>query len=251
MKPTFGTLNATLAKIIIANAPKYTKITEPFGDGGSLALEMAKRKPKTHTVNIADEMRYSAFLTVQRLSGSDKKQLKGFDWVASQETFDSVLAITATEGPQLLYRFLYLKKFGMKMDPDPEAPPGYDILSTGRDASGVLMGLPMMKVALKGVTITNDDPMRHVAAGGGAFLILLPKMPEHVEAVQAKLGSLGGEFFFAAKVADGLAVVETAKKFSQFNVMGQKAASIMMGTMAIITNYESKLEPIDADEMEM
>ncbi len=248
MKPPFGTLNAKLAKMIISNAPKYTSISEPFGDGGSLALEMAKRKPKTHELNIEDENLLNAFLSVQKLSATDRKRLKGLDWVGSSEAFDAASAITATEGPDFLYRFFYIKKFGMKMGADPEASAEFDMLSTGKDISGILWGLPLMNAALKNVTITNDDPMGHVS-GGGAFLILLPKKPEHIDAVQSRLGSLGGNFFFAAAVADGLAVIDTAKKYKKFTVAGDKISSIMMKTYAIITNYESKLVPIDLDAM--
>ncbi len=248
MKPPFGTLNGKLAKMIISSAPKYTSITEPFGDGGSLALEMAKRKPKTHNLNIEDEILFGAFVTVQKLSAGDRRRLKGFDWVGSSEAFDAASAITATEGPDFLYRFFYLKKFGMKMGKDPEAMPEFDVLSMGEDISSVLMGVPLMKSALKNVTITNDDPMIHVT-GGGAFLVLLPKKQEHVEAVQSRIGSLGGNFFFAAAVADGRAVIDAAKKYKNLNVLGAKISKIMMSTFEIITNYDSKLEPLDTAAM--
>ena len=248
MKPPFGTLNARLAETIISNAPKYRAISEPFGDGGTLALELAKRKPKTHNLNVEDESLFSVFLTVQKLSISDRKRLKGFDWVASSETFDKAVAITATEGPEFLYRFLYLKKVGMKMaGADPADPPQFDVLSAGDDVSDVLMGLPIMKVGLKGVTLTNDDPMTHVS-GGGDFLVLLPKKPEHVDAVKSRLGSLGGTFFFAEKVADGTEVIDLAKQYPTFIVSGQKVASIMMGSFAMVTNYDSGLVPIDLGE---
>ena len=249
MTPPFGTLNATLAGTIIANAPKYRDISEPFGDGGTLALELAKRKPKTHQVNVEDERLYAAFLTVQRLSSADRRGLKRFDWIASRETFEDVLAITATEGPEFLYSFLYLKQVGMKMAAaDPAGPPQFefDLLSDGEELSGILMGLPLMAAGLKNVTLTNDDPMDHVVGGNG-FLILLPKTPAQIEAVQARLGSLGGEFFFAGKVADGMAVVDLATQFSQFTVSGRKIASIMMGSFAVITNYDSHLTPINVD----
>lgn len=251
MKPTFGALNATISKMITENSPKYSSITEPFGDGGTFALTMDKRKPKTHLVNIEDEELFNAFLAVQGLSASGKKQLKNQDWIASVDTFKNVLAVSDKEGPNFLYKFLYLKKFGMKMaGSDPEAQPEFDILSTGADASSMLEGLPLMRKLIKKIVISNEDPMKLVSAGSG-FLILLPKKPEHTEAVQSKLSSLSGEFFFAGKAKDGMEVVEMAKKFSKLRVSGKKAASIMMSTMAVITNYENSLIPLDISEIKM
>lgn len=246
----FGALNASVAKAVTANAPKrYAKIVEPFGDGGTYALEMAKRKPRQHVVNVVDEILFAALVAAQTMSPAGRRQMSRFDWIASQETFDAVLAITATEGPELLYRFLYLKKFGMSMEPD--APPSFDVLSAGKDASSVLMGLPLMRAALKGVTITNEqDPLGLLgSAGAGDFAVVLPSRPEDADAAEARLPS--SPFFFMRKVATAEDVLDRAKKHTSLRVAGKKVASIMMATTVVITNIESRggITPIDPEGM--
>lgn len=252
MKPPFGTLNATLAKTILAKAPKYRRIVEPFGDGGTLALELAKKRPKEHVVNVVDEALFLALDFVQRATSADLSRLKKFDWIGSPETFEAVSAITADSGPEMFYRWFYLKKFGMRMSADPEAPPTFDLLSTGLDLKMKLIGLPLMRVGLKGVTLLNEDPLAVLSRyGAGSFLILLPKTPEHVEAVRGRLSGQGGDFFFAAKVADADVLVEDARKYSALKVAGKKVASIMMSTMSVIANYDTGLPAIDPAGMVM
>jgi len=124
----FGELG--IAKTIAMNAPKYTRIVEPFADMGTVALYPGMKKPKEHIVNIEDETIFQIMLFMQGYSAADKKALKSFDWVASQETFDAALAISATEGAEHFYRFFYLKKFGVKAK-DPEQPPTFDALRLG------------------------------------------------------------------------------------------------------------------------
>jgi hypothetical protein len=245
VKPPFGTLNATLAKTIAANAPKYRRIVEPFGDGGTFALHLAKRRPKEHVLNLVDPELFAAFVTAQKATSGDLRRLKRMDWVGSQEAFDAVIGITASEGVDALYRFLYLKKFGMAMGPD--QPMEFDLLATGRDESDVLMGLPLMRALLKGVTVTNDDPLSVMSNGGsGTFTILLPKTAEDAEAVRGRLSGLSGEFFFAAKAKDTAEVLDASKTYSQYTVSALKAASIMMATYTVLSNYASELTPIDS-----
>jgi hypothetical protein len=248
VKPPFGALNATLAKTIAANAPRYKRIVEPFGDGGTFALHLAKRRPKQHILNVVDPELFAAFTAAQKATSGDMRRLKGMDWVGSQEAFDAAIGITATEGVEALYRFLYLKKFGMQMEPD--QPMEFDLLTMGRDESDVLMGLPLMRALLKGVTILNDNPLAVMSSNGGAFMILLPKTPEDADAVRGRLSGLGAEFFFAAKAKDATEVIDTAKSYSQYTVSALKAASIMMATYAVLSNYDSNLTPIDPAGMD-
>jgi hypothetical protein len=251
VKPPFGTLNATLAKTIAANSPRYRRIVEPFGDGGTFALHLAKRRPKQHVLNVVAPELFAAFTTCQMATSGDLRRLKGMDWTGSPEAFDAAMSITATDGVEALYRFLYLKKFGMAMGPN--QPMEFDLLAEGRDASDVLMGLPLMRALLKGVTILNDDPLSVMSSNGrsGTFMILLPKTPEDSDAVRGRLSGLGGEFFFAAKANDTAEVVDASKTYSQFNVSALKAASIMMATYAVVSNYSSSLPPIDSTAMKM
>jgi hypothetical protein len=222
--PLFGTLNGTVSATIAQNMPKgVTKIVEPFGDGGTFALELKKKRPKEHIVNIVDEKLFNAFDFIKNAPRGDLKALKRFDWVSSGETFDAVSSISADSGPEMFYRWFYLKKFGMVMDPD--APPVYDVLSFGDDIKTKLPGISIMRVGLKGVTLTNEDPMSMFSvAGGNAFLILLPSGADLAQEVRAKLGGVGGSFFFAAKVKDAAAIAADISTFGQYNVSALSAA---------------------------
>jgi len=246
VKPLFGTLNATLSKTLAQNAPKYRRIVEPFGDGGTWALELKKRRPKEHTVNIVDPDLFAALTFVQNPSGADKARLKSFDWVSSQETFDKVMAITVTEGVEHFYKFFYVKKFGMRMSP--EQPPTYDLLSQGKDIKPLLFGLPLMKVGLKRVTILNDDPISVMNSGGGSdtFLILLPKEESHVNSARQRLKSNSASVFFAVKVADGDEAFVWAKAFPE-QTSAITVPSIMLNKMAVVTTYPNKLVPLDPE----
>jgi hypothetical protein len=248
MKPAFGTMNAKLAKTIARNAPHYQRIVEPFGDRGTFALFFEKRRPRQHILNLSDPLLFGAFQYVQ---SGNLSQLKQYDWVASPEAFDQAMAITAIDGPDAVYRFLYVKKFGMSMAPG--EPPSFDVLTTGTDISNVLYSLPMMRAGLRGVTIVNDDPLSVMGSYGGAgtFLILLPATPEHTEAVKCRLTGLSGDVFFAAKVKDTEEVFSLAKSSGQLKVSAAKVASIMMNTYALVTNYDSGLVPVDPNQMTM
>lgn len=239
----FGTLNTTTAKLITRNAPKgVDRWVEPFGDNGTVALYLEKKKPKAHLLNIEDEILFSMFTFVQSASSSQLKQLKGFDWIGSPETFDSVLAISATEGPEAFYRFLYLKHFTMRvLGADPEATPLFDFSKFGEDASGKLLGLPLMRVGLKKVTIVNGEPSSVMGESG--FLILLPSGAEQVETVKTGLSGISSPHMFIAKGEFPVAV-EDARQMPNKNVTTFAAATIMMATMEVVWNYDSKLEPL-------
>lgn len=243
MKPLFGSINQTIGKTIARNAPKYSKIVEPFGDKGTFALFVEKKPANSHVVNVVDPVLFNAFLFAQSYSGSDFSTLKNMDWVGSQEAFDAAMSISDTEtGVQGFYRFIYLKKFGMKMLGADQ--PTFDILSTGVDVKNSLFSLPMMKALLKKVIFTNDDPLSMIPSDG--FMILVPP-PDQIDTVKSRLKGLSGSFFFAGKAADGDAVISDAEALPDLNVHAQKVASIMMNTYSFVTNYESRLEPIDPE----
>jgi site-specific DNA-adenine methylase len=245
VKVPFGALNNTIAKTIALNSPKYTKIVEPFGDGGSFALYIAKKPAKEHIVNVVDEILFNAFVFAKSYTSSQFSQLKKMDWIGSQETFDQVMSINDVEGINAFYKFLYLKKFGMKMG---EEEMTFDVFSTGKDMRSILYGLPMMKALLKKVTFQNDDPMNLISSG--SFLILVPPN-DQIENVKSKISGLSGDFFFAGKEKDDEAVIQEAESYPNLFVSKLSVASIMMNKYSVITNYESKLPAIDPDEMEM
>lgn len=245
----FGELNKKVAKIIAANSPKYSSIVEPFGDGGSFAFTLEKKRPKQHTVNFEDEMTFALMTFIQNITGSDKARLKAFDWVASEETFDKVLFIAATKGAELFYRYFYLKEFGV-MAKDMEASPTFDWMRRGESMKSMLFDLPLMKIALKGVTLVLGDPMALVkSAGADALLILLPGTPEQTTAVEGKLSGISSPFFFAKKskgleeLTQSLTVAGTGK----IVVSAFTAASIMMADFETRTNYPNKLPLLEPE----
>jgi len=245
----FGELG--IAKVIAMNAPKYTKIVEPFADGGTVAMYPGMKKPKQHIVNIEDETIFNLMLFLQGHTPTDKKNLKGMDWVASAETFDTVLAMNETEGSGLFYRFFYLKKFGVKSK-DPEADPIFDYLKIGHDMKSIIFTLPVAKVSLKKATITNDDPMSLLGGGAGTFTILNPKTPEQIDSVESKLQGIGGDYFYAKKSKSNDDIFEAVDNKGTSFISTFAASSIMMATMEVRTNYEHKsreklkiLEPIE------
>jgi len=234
-----------IAKTIFEHAPKYTRIVEPFADNGTAALFLAKKPPKEHIVNLFDETSFILLSFIQNLSGSDKAALKGFDWVGSQETFDKVVSINATDGADFFYSFFYLKHFSIKQK-DPEATPLFDLLKNGESAEKVLRALPTQKASLKKTTLVNDDPMAVFSkySGSGNFLILAPKTSEDIDAVSGKLGSISADFFFAKKVIDNQTLFDDAAKNGQLKTSTINAATIMVATMEVVTNYDNKLNNI-------
>lgn len=246
LKPLYGAMNNTIAKMIAGNAPKYSKIVEPFADKGTFALFTAKKPAIQHVVNIVDPEIYAAMVFAQSYTASDFSALKKMDWVSSPDAFDAASAITDIEGVNFIYHFLYLKKFGMKMLGAESV--SYDVLSFGKNIKNSIYAFPLMKALLKKVTFVNGDPMSLIPSDG--FMILVPP-PDQVEAVKVKLKGLSGSFFFAAKEASSDAVVQTAEAMQGLNVVGQKVASIMMADYSLITNYDSKLVPIDLSEIDM
>jgi hypothetical protein len=241
VKVPFGTMKNTIAKTIALNSPKYTKIVEPFGDSGTFALYVAKKPAKEHVVNVVDEILFNAFSFAKSYTSSQFSQLKKMDWIGSQETFDQVLAINDIEGINAFYKFLYLKKFGMKMG---EGEMTFDIFSTGKDVKSILYGLPMMKALLKKVTFLNEDPMGLISSG--PFLILVPPN-DQVDSVKSKISGLSSDFFFAIKEKDDEAIIQEAENYSNLFVSKLSVASIMMNKYSVITNYESKIPVIDPD----
>lgn len=236
-------MNTKVANTIAANSPKYRRIVEPFGGGGTYALHVGHRPAKEHIVNVVDPALFGALTFAQSATAQDRARLKSADWVASPQTFDKIMAISALDGPDAFYKFLYVKKFGMNMGPD--APPAFDVLKTGEDIKALLFALPLMRALLKRCTIVNVDPFSLLAAGSDTLLILLPKSPEDVAAVQGRLAGLGGNVFFAAKVADAQAVIDAAQRLSGMVVSSLSVASIMMATFEVATNYDSKLKPVE------
>jgi len=244
----FGELG--IAKVIAMNAPRYTRLVEPFADGGTVAMYPGMRKPRQHIVNIEDETIFNIMLFMQTHTLADKKNLKARDWVSSAETFDAALAMNATEGPDLFYQFFYLKKFGVRSK-DPEVPPTYDYLKLGHDMGKIIFTLPGARVSLKKATLTNDDPLSVALGGSGTFTILTPRKPEHIEAVESRLAGISGEFFYAKKSMsneDIFAAVDAGGPF----ISTFAASSIMMATMEVRTNYQHKsrnklriVEPIE------
>lgn len=235
-----------IGKTVAMNSPKYTRIVEPFGDGGTFALYLAKKPPKTHLVNLEDETLFALYTFAKEHTAVDKRTLKGYDWVSSPETFDKVAAIAATDGPELYYRFFYLKKFAAKSK-DPEAPPAYDWLKLGHDMGSIIYGLPVEKVGLKKVELVLGDPLVAMAGASGAdtFVILAPKTPEQVDAVESRL-PLSSPFFYAKKVKDTQVLFDDATTVGDRMVVSHMAASsIMMATMELRTNYDTKLPIVD------
>ena len=242
-----GDLNASLAKLIALNSPKgVKKWVEPFGDGGTMAVYLAKKKPKEHLLNIVDEELFAVFIFVQSATSGQLKALKKMDWTGSHEAFDKAQAVTAVEGLDFFYKFQYVKTFGTK-GADSEAPKIFDILKTGEDGSKHLRSLPITRVGLKKVTIVNEDPFLVMGAAGGSFLILLPKTPEDTEAIKSRLAGISSPYFFAGKEKDSQAIVDLAKQMPNQNVKDFAAASIMINTLGIVWNYESRLEPLSEE----
>ena len=237
VKVPFGALNATIAKTILGNAPAYTRIIEPFGDGGTLALILKKRRPSSHLVNIENPELFAAISFAQGATSSDRNRLKSFDWIGSQETFDKVSGITAVDGIDAFYKFWYVKKLGTR-DIDPEAPKIFDMLKSGHDSFPPLFGLPLMSVGLRGVELVNVDPLSVNVQGG--FAVLLPGKPEHIEAMRGRLASLSGDFFYGAKVKDTTQLIEMASNLKNLNVSPLAVASIMMASYSIVTNGDRK-----------
>lgn len=248
----FGLINTKVAKMIAANAPKYRRIVEPFGDGGTFALHLEKRRPAEHVVNFEDEMLFALMTFIQQLSAADRSRLKSFDWTGSEETFDKVVAIAATEGAEFFYRYFYLKEFGI-MGKDMAEPPMFDWLRRGEDMRAMLYELPVTKIGLRNTTLVQGDPMALVQSGGAdTFLILLPVTPEQAAAVEGRLGSISSPFFYARKSGSNEALAQSIAQASGNVVVSSfSAASIMMATMEVRTNYPNKLPIVGPDPAQL
>lgn len=232
-----------MSKAIMELAPKYRRIVEPFGDGGTYVMYGVKKKPKEHIVNIVDEMKFNLFDFCQNFTSADKKRLKGFDWVSSFETFQSVLKIMAMDGAEFFYKYFYQKKFGIMDMTDMEAVPTYDWTTFGDSIKHLLDEIQETKALLKKVTLLNEDPFSVMGKAGGVdtFLILLPK-GEDVESVESRLGGLSGNFFFAKKT-DVEQLMDAVGKMPNLNIYARNAGSAMSATAQVVINYESKKYP--------
>lgn len=232
----------SISKDIALNSPKYTKIIEPFGDSGTFMEYLAKKKPKEHIVNFENEDRFNEMLFVKDITGADKRNLKARDWVGSQEAFDKAVSITATEGIDFYYKRNYLQHFAIRQT-GPEAEPVFDLLETGEDVKLKVLGnIPVLKGLLKNVTLLNEDPVS-VMNQSGDFYILAPRTPEQIEAVDGKLATIGGDFFYLKKSKDNEELAETVKETKE-KVSVLTGATIMVNTFQIITNYDNKLPDI-------
>lgn len=245
-----GFMSIGISKKIALNAPRYKKIVEPFaGSAGTIAFEPGKRKPKAHVINIEDENKYNIMLFIKTMTSADKAKLKKYDWVSLPETFETVTKINATDGIDFFYKFFYLNHFSAKQK-DPEALPLYDWLKKGVSAKKILYTLPQMQSALKKAELLNDDPVSVMnSAGSDAFLILLPKLPEHIEAVENKIKSISNNFFYAKKSMSNEDLFAAVETYSDKNVSAVNASTIMVATMEVVTNYDSRLIRIDLAEL--
>lgn len=232
------------AKLIVENAPKYSTIVEPFGDSGSIAFELAKRKPKTHILNIEDAMTYQLMLFLQQISSSDKSSLKNKDWVSSEEAFNKVLSINAMDGPDSFYRWYYLRKFGISDMKNMEADPVYDWVTFGKDIKSIIYELPVMNISLKVVTISNDDPISMLKSyGSDSFLILEPKKPEHVQSADSKVSGISSPFVYIKKNKSNEELILSAGG-TKNKVSIISRGSVMPGRIEVMTNYDNKLEAV-------
>ncbi|MCI1700000.1 hypothetical protein [Liquorilactobacillus nagelii] len=243
LKPLYGTLNNTIAKTIALNNPGYSKIVEPFGDSGTYALFAAKKPAKQHIVNIVDPEMLAIMQFAQSYSNSDFSTLKNENWNSDQDTFNQVQTISDTEGEKLVYKHLYNKWYGMSMLGSDEV--NWNVLTLNQNSKNKLFAFPLMKVLLKSVEFQNVDPLSLIPSDG--FMILIPDS-QNIDSVKSKLAGLSGQFFFAGKVSDGMAVITDAQSMNNLNVHGQEVASIMMNSYSMITNYDSRLTKINPDD---
>lgn len=243
----FGDLN--IAKQIAENSPKYSTIIEPFGDGGTFAMYLKKKRPKQHILNYEDEELFKIMLIIQNMSSAEFKNLRARDWVGNIDTFNSVVSISATDGLDFFYRFFYLRHFSERQL-DKEATPIFDVLKMCKDVSLFLFDFKLMKVGFKNVTILNQDAGSVIAMGGSEpFYILVPKTPEQQDLVNSKLNGLGN-FFYSKKKKNNLELVEEAKAQVNNFVSVFTQSSIMMADMQVVTNYETRMDVIDVEKID-
>ncbi len=240
----FGELN--MAKVIALNAPKYKNIIEPFGDGGTLAFYPGKKKPKEHLVNFEDENIFNIMTFLQNITPADKKNLKSRDWIGNPENFDTAVSISATEGVDFFYKYFYLKHFSEKQK-DKEAAPKFDWLKFGKSAVAIIYAIPKQKGFLKKVTLVMGDPKEVInkASGAETYLVLTPKKPEHIDFINSKINGISASYFYATKSLNNDTLFENVKQNPDKNVTTANASTIMVATMQVVTNYSSRLIPID------
>jgi len=81
--------------------------------------------------------------------------------------------------------------------------------------------------------------------GGGNFLILVPKTPEDVVAVEGKLSTISADFFFSKKSKDNETLFADAQRNKALKTSTITASTIMGATMEVVTNYDNKLQDIN------
>src|SRR3990167_2434560 len=188
-----------MSKHIAQNAPKFSRIVEPFGSYGSICFENTMRKPKEHIVNVEYVIVFSLLSFLKNITSSDKKDLRSRDWVGSEVAFNTVSSITATDGIDFYYKYMYVREFGnMAMK---GSAPMFDWTMAGEDIKNNLFDIQMQALSLKKITLTNEN--YSVALNGSmgvdTFVILTPKTPEEIAACESKLPSLSNPFFFSKK----------------------------------------------------
>lgn len=243
----FGELN--ISKTIALNSPKYQTIIEPFADNGAFALYLKKKRPKKHIINYENEDLFKIMLMIQSMSSSDFNNLKARDWVGNQITFDSVVGISAVDGLDFFYRFFYLRHFSERQI-DKEAPPMFDILKMCKDVKNFMFDLKLTKVGLKNVEILNQESVSAMSLGGAEpFYILVPK-GEQIEAVDSRLNSISGNYFYSKKSKSNELLLESAISNPDKFVAPLTVSTIMGGTNQITTNYETRIPILDVELIE-
>lgn len=253
IRPTFGTLNASIAKLVGENMPEHNTLVEPFGDGGTIAMHPRRKRSQRHILNVSDPEKFALIQFAKNLTVGDKQALKRLDWISSEETFAQAAVSQVEEGTELFWRTLYIKHFGLRLK-DLEAPPQWNPLSVDNDISSKMFGLPLMRAKLKNVEIINEeDPLTVMGGfgGGDTFWVLLPQKSEIAEEVKSRISSLGGTYIFIAKIEGPIQIIELANEIKPVNVASAAVAGIMMSNMSVVYNYEGgrDLEPIDPAEI--
>ncbi len=243
----FGELK--LSKHIALNSPKYATIIEPFGDNGTFALYLKKKRPKQHILNYESEDMFKIMIIIQNMTASDFKNLKSRDWHGSVDSFNKVVSINAIDGLDFFYKYFYLKEFSERQLNE-DAPPVFDVLKIGMDITNFLFSFKLTKIGLKGVTILNQDYKSVISMSGqNPFYILVPKTPEQQDFVKGKIAGLGN-FFYAKKSLNNTDLIDTARSETINIVSTLTISSIMMQTMQVITNYENRLIAVDIETID-
>ena len=237
-----------MAKHISQNAPKYSRIVEPFGSYGTIAMESMIKKPKEHILNVEDLTIFTLMTFLKNITATDKRALKEKDWISSEETFNSVQTISATEGYDFYYKYIYNKNFGsMAMGKGgAEGTIMYDWLTKDENIKNKLFEIPIMTMALKKSTITNEvfSSTLNSSMSSDTFLILTPKKPEEISACEQKIKSISNPFFYAKKSKSNDELLSVVNQENSLKISAVSAGAVMPGTAQVITNYENDLQDL-------